>query len=227
MYSTAKATPARSSTALASSSATGVRSHRSVQSYSTTSKPSSKGPGLDMEWMGAGMCIKILFVSFLPDLRWTEDSRWQSSRFGQLRLKESLHRMCSTENPKNPCNFRDVGWYLSQTLLVQRSITCILLLSCGGSLVLSPCISQHIQCRYRRASSQTDHCTTRCERVATTSSAAQTPCLQSHIHVRPRRPTCILLHCSCTFLPTIHPPKIGYWNSYAGNIRFSGMRLKY
>lgn len=138
--------------------------------------------------MGAGMCIKILFVSFLPDLRWTEDLRWQSSRFGQLQLKESLHRMCSTEKPKNPCNFRDVGWYLSQTLLVQRSITCILLLSCGGSHVLSPYIPQHIRRRYRRASSQTDHCTSRCERVATTSSAAQTPCLQSHIHVRPRRP---------------------------------------
>lgn len=40
--STARATPARSSTALASSSRTGVRSPRSAASCSTTSRPSSK-----------------------------------------------------------------------------------------------------------------------------------------------------------------------------------------
>jgi hypothetical protein len=39
---TARATPARSSTALASSSRTGVRSPRSAASCSTTSRPSSK-----------------------------------------------------------------------------------------------------------------------------------------------------------------------------------------
>ena len=39
---TVRATPARSSTALASSSVTGVRSPRSAPSCSTTSKPSSK-----------------------------------------------------------------------------------------------------------------------------------------------------------------------------------------
>lgn len=53
-------------------------------------------------------------------------------------------------------------------------------------------------------SSQTDPCTSKCERVATTSSAAQTPCLQSHIHVRPRRPTCILLHLFL-YLSPYHP----------------------
>lgn len=108
--STARATPARSSTALASSSRTGVRSPRSAASCSTTSRPSSKR--LDRTWRSSkhtvwsfaaapitrlfhhGNCVQNLRLAFFSE---TDVTKRKQSLVGRIWYGGELLGGCCRE----------------------------------------------------------------------------------------------------------------------------------